>query len=213
MNIDEKVKIQQIIALCNDLLQVQSVSPQNTITPPVITITPGIYTSTDTIPRPFPVGSLWLIDSQSIITSLQGRCWWLLEEMAKAANIKIIVLRGCPLSGELEGSPAHRPCDEIGGGMMVDCRYPILSNVLDIVKMKAMVDKFLSICCPIIPGKEYLDISNESEIRIGSDVFTLIGGKYILNGQVNRHIQIDDGYHHRFDDTIYPHFHLKWSIV
>ena len=73
-------------------------------------------------------------------------------------------------------------------------------------KMKAMVDKFFSVCCALIPGQEWRDIANESEIRIGSDVKSQIGYN-------NRHIQVDDDWHHRFDDLVYPHFHLKWHVA
>jgi hypothetical protein len=128
----------------------------------------------------------------------------MLEELAKAAHVKITVLQGCPLAVEDPKSPAHRPCSEPGGGMMADCMYPSIDGNLDIAQMKLMVNRFLEICCPIIPGKEYMDVANQSEIRMGSDVIVPLGywGK--------RHIEIDDDYHHRFDDQTYPHFHLKW---
>ena len=202
-----KEKLDAISLLVADLYVLTAVTPTSSpAIPPILSDNLGDYTSADILPRLFPANSSWLVLVPSAVPYLRGYCWWLLEEMARAANTKITVLLACPLSIELPGSSAHRPCNELGGGIMVDCKYPSLtSGGLDVGKMKAMTDKFLSICCPPLPsGKEWREVLNESEIRVGSDVSSLIG----YGG--NRHVQIDDAYHHRYDDKTYPHFHLKY---
>ena len=188
----------------------EGIDPPAPIVPPVPQES-GTYTSTDMTPRTFPTGSEWLIDEVGTCHYLFGCGWWLLEELAIASNMKITVLQGCPLSVPYAGSPAHYPCYTSGGGLTADCKYPAIDGQLDVEKMKAIIDRFLEICCALIPGQEWKDISNESEIRVGSDVSSTLGSRYISVGQWNRHIQIDDSQHHRFDDSAYPHFHMKWD--
>jgi hypothetical protein len=179
--------------------------PVSTLKPPLVNLT-----SVDLSPQPFPTGSKWLSLAPYVQDIyLQGRCWWLMEELAQAAGVPITILRACPLT-EADGS-AHRPCSEDGGGMQVDCAYPKIGDSLDVAKLKLIVDKFLSVCFPPLPPDqawrydEYgRDIMNESEIRVGGDVSALIG--YLGN----RNIQVDDSQYHRFDSSFYSHFHLQW---
>ena len=107
---------------------------------------------------------------------MSSRYWRKIWDIADKANVKFIVLRG-----------AHP-------GGCVDVRYPQFHGVLDKVAMKAIVNAFMAVCVAVD------SMSNETEIRMGGDVWPLVD---------NRHIQIDDSWHHRFDDPEFPHFHMR----
>jgi hypothetical protein len=212
MNDTEKATISGIIKTLQEMIAETTVPETGTNVSTTWTGEPFVSTSTDALaytkddktPRLIP-DTPWLIagPNLSMAPYLQDLMWWLLEEQAKAAGEPIVVLLGCPLDTALDDSPAHRPCNEPGGGMMADVKYPSIDGKLDVAKMKAIIEKFLAICCPKYPAD---DCMNESEIRVGGDVAALTG-RY--GG--TRNYQVDDAQHHRFDDTVYPHFHIKWK--
>jgi hypothetical protein len=190
-----------LIAIC--VSRISKLIQEETVVLPAASVSSEWYTSTDKYTRPFPEWSQWLtLAPTAALTYAQGRCWWAAEEFAKALGRKLIILNACPLDVESKDSPGHRPCSEPGGGRMLDIEYPVAAYArereLDIYGMKAIVHRFLEICVPIPDSS-----TNESEIRMGSDVFGTLGMG------LNRNIQIDDEQFHRFDAPIYSHFHFK----
>ena len=76
----------------------------------------------------------------------------------------------------------------------VDIQYPSIEGKLDKDMMARIIYAFLAVCGP------WGGIMDEREIRMGSDVWPLTS---------NPLIKIDDLYHHRYDDPVYPHFHVR----
>lgn len=122
--------------------------------------------------------------SQTIMDNiLNARYWRMLWDIADQAHVKLVILRGAHPDGR------------------IDIQYPSIDGKLDLPAMNRIRDAFLAICVPPLPaGQEWRDLLNESEIRVGSDVWAFTG---------NRHLQIDDATHHRYDDVLYPHFHVR----
>jgi len=153
----------------------------------------------DTLPRE------WYVTDEGVTISdktdarwLQGRAWWAMTEIARISGVHLHVLRACKLFDD--GQPdTHTACNLLGGGMEIDIEYPKDDGTLS-ATMRLIIDAFMEVCVP-----DPDDIMNAAEIRMGSDVWNRLGWS------MNRHLPVDDAYHHRFDDPEYPHMH--WKVV
>lgn len=175
------------------------------ITPATAPVTPPVQTQQ-------PSSGVTLSDTPD--RSLTSRAWELINKVADLSGVPIHILRACPFVTKIDADgneipDTHLAMDQPGGGLVIDGRYPTTPDgKLDVEAMRKIVDAWVKVCCPLF-GR-YSDITNNAEIRVGSDVYYPLVLSVINKPADNiwgKHLQLDDSMHHRFDSPAYPHWH------
>ena len=192
---DLYTKLDAIGILLDECRQVIGhISIAQAVTPPPDIVLPTIIPADSGYDlNPYP-DRAWLVpvinddhltaDPKIMDNALGSRYWRMLWEIADRAKVRLVVMRGQHPDG------------------CVDVAYPTIDGKLDRAAMGRIIGAFLAVCVPL-PDKS----TNETEIRLGADVWQMVP---------NRHVQVDlekgDPMHHRFDDPMFPHFHLRLGV-